>query len=126
MCGRSESQYHETDITKEPSTSFMSDSIPSKPRPVLKLKIAASSSSDRGVRQISGATPSPSLPPQRAAIHAPLRSGSDSSPGVRRHAAHPVAKPARPQSKPSQKPVAAWSDEFKRQMQEDMDALLTR
>jgi len=34
--------------------------------------------------------------------------------------------PARPQSKPSQKPGAAWSDEFKRSMQEDMDALASR
>jgi hypothetical protein len=32
----------------------------------------------------------------------------------------------RPQSKLSEKPGAAWSDEFKRRMQEDMDALLTR
>jgi hypothetical protein len=34
------------------------------------------------------------------------------------------AAPApRPQSKLSQKPGAAWSDEFKTRMQEDMDAL---
>jgi hypothetical protein len=32
--------------------------------------------------------------------------------------------PSRPQSKLSQNPGAAWSDEFKRRMQEDMDALL--
>ena len=33
---------------------------------------------------------------------------------------------SRPQSKLSQKPNAAWSDEFKRRMQEDMDALVRR
>lgn len=32
----------------------------------------------------------------------------------------------RPQSKLTQKPGAAWSDEFKRRMQEDMDALASR
>jgi hypothetical protein len=37
-----------------------------------------------------------------------------------------TAPAPRPQSKLSQKPGAAWSDEFKRRMQEDMDALLTR
>jgi hypothetical protein len=37
-----------------------------------------------------------------------------------------TAPPPRSQGKLSQKPGAAWSDEFKRQMQEDMDALLTR
>jgi hypothetical protein len=37
-----------------------------------------------------------------------------------------AAPPARPQSKVNQKPGAAWSDEFKRKMQEDMDALLIR
>ncbi|HTB89294.1 MAG TPA: hypothetical protein VK743_15135 [Steroidobacteraceae bacterium] len=36
------------------------------------------------------------------------------------------APPPRPQGKLSQKPGAAWSDELKRRMQEDMDALLTR
>jgi hypothetical protein len=39
---------------------------------------------------------------------------------------HPVANRARPQSKLGQKPGAAWSDELKNRMQEDMDALLTR
>jgi hypothetical protein len=34
-----------------------------------------------------------------------------------------TAPPSRPESKLSQKPGAAWSDEFKRRMQEDMDAL---
>jgi hypothetical protein len=40
----------------------------------------------------------------------------------------PEAEPSypRPKSKLSQKPDAAWSDEFKRRMQEDMDALITR
>jgi hypothetical protein len=32
----------------------------------------------------------------------------------------------RAQSKVGQKPGAAWSDEFKRRMQEDMDALASR
>jgi hypothetical protein len=32
----------------------------------------------------------------------------------------------RPQGKLNQKPGAAWSDELKQRMQEDMDALLTR
>jgi hypothetical protein len=36
------------------------------------------------------------------------------------------APPPKPQSKLSQKSGAAWSDEYKRQMQEDMDALITR
>jgi hypothetical protein len=34
--------------------------------------------------------------------------------------------PPRVPAKPSQKPGAAWSDEFKRRMQEDMDALISR
>jgi hypothetical protein len=34
--------------------------------------------------------------------------------------------PPQPQGKLSQKPNAAWSDEFKRKMQEDMDALASR
>jgi hypothetical protein len=33
--------------------------------------------------------------------------------------------PSRPQSKLAQKPGANWSDEFKRSMQADMDALRT-
>jgi hypothetical protein len=32
----------------------------------------------------------------------------------------------RPQSKEKQKPGAAWSDDYKRSMQEEMDALATR
>jgi hypothetical protein len=39
---------------------------------------------------------------------------------------HPATKtqpPPRPQSKLAQKPGASWSDEFKRRMQADMDAL---
>jgi hypothetical protein len=35
-----------------------------------------------------------------------------------------AAPPARPQSRLSQKPGAAWSDELKQRMQEDMDALV--
>jgi hypothetical protein len=61
----------------------MSDSNPSNPRPILKLKTRKS------------------------------------SPRVE-------TASARPQSKLSQKPGAALSDELKRRMQEDMDALLTR
>jgi hypothetical protein len=34
--------------------------------------------------------------------------------------------PPRAQGKLGQKPGSAWSDEFKRQMQEDMDALSSR
>jgi hypothetical protein len=34
--------------------------------------------------------------------------------------------PPRPQSKLSQKPGAAWSDELNQRMQLDMDALMTR
>jgi hypothetical protein len=38
-----------------------------------------------------------------------------------------VQPAAQPQSKLAQKPnTAAWSDEFKRQMQQDMDALVRR
>jgi hypothetical protein len=37
-----------------------------------------------------------------------------------------TAPPPRPQSKATQKPSAVLSDELKRQMQEDMNALLTR
>jgi hypothetical protein len=37
-----------------------------------------------------------------------------------------AAPPPRPQSKLSQKAGAAWSDEYKQRMQEEMDALLTR
>jgi hypothetical protein len=62
----------------------MSDSNPSNPRPVLKLKTTPRKSSPEV------ATPQP-----------------------------------RPQGKLSQKPGAAWSDEFKRRMQEDMDALMS-
>jgi hypothetical protein len=36
------------------------------------------------------------------------------------------APPPKSQSKLSQKSGAAWSDEYKRQMQEDMDALMSR
>jgi hypothetical protein len=34
--------------------------------------------------------------------------------------------PPRPQSKLSQKPGAAWSDDLKNRMQEEMDALVSR
>jgi hypothetical protein len=36
------------------------------------------------------------------------------------------AAPPRPEGKVGQKPGAAWSDELKHRMQEDMDALLRR
>ena len=36
------------------------------------------------------------------------------------------APPPKPQSKLEQKSGAAWSDDYKRQMQEDMDALASR
>jgi len=37
-----------------------------------------------------------------------------------------TSPPPRPQSKLSQKPGAAWSDELNQRMQADMDALMTR
>lgn len=40
--------------------------------------------------------------------------------------ASPSAPPPKPQPKLNQKSGAAWSDEYKRQMQEDMDALISR
>jgi hypothetical protein len=119
----------------------------SSPRPVLKLKTAASSSSDRAVRtsrarpvtasarrdtdsphESTSSALSSSLPPRRSAVVAPLQTSPDSSPGDRRQTSHPAAstRAGRPQGKLNQKPGAAWSDELKRRMQEDMDALLTR
>src|SRR5258707_12707834 len=37
-----------------------------------------------------------------------------------------TAPPPRPQSKLSQKPGSAWSDDLKHRMQEEMDALMSR
>jgi hypothetical protein len=42
------------------------------------------------------------------------------------HLAPPPKPQSKPQSKLNQKSGAAWSDEYKRQMQEDMDALISR
>jgi hypothetical protein len=47
-------------------------------------------------------------------------------PGTRKSPREAKTSPPRPQSKLSQKPGAAWSDELKHRMQEDMDALMTR
>ncbi len=38
----------------------------------------------------------------------------------------PSVPPAKPHNKSNHKTGAAWSDEYKRQMQEDMDALASR
>jgi hypothetical protein len=47
--------------------------------------------------------------------------------GVKRAVEEPKAKPEpQPQSKGNQKPGAHWSDEYKRRMQADMDALTSR
>jgi hypothetical protein len=50
-----------------------------------------------------------------------LKPGVQKSP---RESKRPPPQPA--QSKVSQKPGAAWSDEYKQRMQEDMDALASR
>jgi hypothetical protein len=48
-------------------------------------------------------------------------------PGVRKSPREAkAAPPPKPQSKSSQKSGAAWSDEYKQQMQADMDALISR
>ena|SRR5258708_3350406 len=101
----------------------MSDSIPpnsSSPRPVLKLKTTLRKSSREEL------TVSPGHSAATLRHPASLRTGPDSSPGVRRQTAHPETSSARPESKMSQKLGAAWSDELKHRMQKDMDALLTR
>jgi hypothetical protein len=45
---------------------------------------------------------------------------------TRKSPREPKTPPPRPKSKLSQKPGAAWSDELKVRMQEDMDALIAR
>jgi len=45
---------------------------------------------------------------------------------ARKSAREAKTPPPRPQSKLSQKPGAAWSDELNQRMQTDMDALMTR
>jgi hypothetical protein len=50
-----------------------------------------------------------------------LKAGVKKSPPESKLAPHP-----KPQSKLSQKSGAAWSDEYKQRMQEDMDALMSR
>jgi hypothetical protein len=50
-----------------------------------------------------------------------LKTAARKSPRESKSPRHP-----RPQSKLSQKPGAAWSDELKVRMQEDMDALMLR
>jgi hypothetical protein len=92
---------------------------PSSSRPTLKLKTAASSSSGRAVR---ASLPSLDTASQARGPDSPsgFSGGPPSTP-----LPHRVASSQRPQSKLTQKPGAAWSDEFKQRMQEDMDALLT-
>jgi hypothetical protein len=55
----------------------------------------------------------------------PFRSILKLKPGAQKSREAKTPLP-RPQSKLSQKPGAAWSDEFKRRMQEDVNALLPR
>jgi hypothetical protein len=50
-----------------------------------------------------------------------LKAGVRKSPPETKSAPHP-----KPQSKVNQKSGAAWSDEYKQRMQEDMDALIRR
>jgi hypothetical protein len=50
-----------------------------------------------------------------------LKAGVKKSPPETKSAPHP-----KPQSKLNQKSGAAWSDEYKQRMQEDMDALVRR
>jgi hypothetical protein len=47
-------------------------------------------------------------------------------PGTRKSPRETKTPPPRPQSKLSQKPGAAWSDELNQRMQMDMDALIPR
>jgi hypothetical protein len=47
-------------------------------------------------------------------------------PGTRKSPREVKTPSPRPQSKLSQKPGAAWSDELNQRMQRDMDALMTR
>jgi hypothetical protein len=128
----------------------MSESSPSNSsthRPVLKLKIAASSSGraaraslpsldtarqtgvaarepDRDAALSCSAADQPGLLSGRSshATHPHEISGATPSPSLPR----PVANSARPQSKLSEKPGAAWSDDLKRRMQKEMDALMSR
>jgi hypothetical protein len=60
----------------------------------------------------------PSNPSSRSILK--LKTGSKKSPREAK------TSPPRSKSKLTQKPGAAWSDEFKRQMQQDMDALISR
>jgi hypothetical protein len=107
--------HHKTQGANNLSMHQSNPSNPSSTRPTLKLKVAASSSSDRAPRAVT--------PNQRRGSDSPCKnSGETPSPSL----PHPPANPARQQSKVGQKPGAAWSDELKQRMQKDMDALLTR
>jgi hypothetical protein len=68
---------------------------------------------------MSDSNSSSSPPAPRSTLK--LKPGIQKSP---RESKKPVLQPA--QSKVSQKPGAAWSDEYKQRMQEDMDALASR
>jgi hypothetical protein len=105
---------------KEHSFHNMDQSNPSTPRFTLKLKTAVSSPSGRAIRASMRSLDTAS---QRRDSDSPSGfSGTAPSPPL----PHPVANSSRPKSKLSQKPGAAWSDELKTRMQEDMDALMSR
>jgi hypothetical protein len=65
----------------------------------------------------------PNSPSGAASARATLKLKIGARKTPRESKAPPVA---RPQSKTQHKPDAHWSDEYKRQMQEDMDALASR
>jgi hypothetical protein len=84
----------------------MNNSTPSpKPRITLKLKGAARKPSDESLKASDE-------------IKAP--------PPIARPSNPPRSPASRPPGKPSLKPGAHWSDEYKRRMQADMDALTTK
>ena len=89
----------------------MNNSTPSpKPRITLKLKGAARKPSEESRK----ASDEIQAPPPIARPSNPPRSPVSQS------------RVSRPPGKPSLKPGAHWSDEYKRRMQADMDALMTK
>jgi hypothetical protein len=107
----------------------MTDSNPlTSSRPTLKLKVAARKPREENFSVSPGHSGSYSRPATASQAREPYSpheiSGATPSPSL----PHPVANtaPPRSQSKLIKKPGAALSDELKRRMQEDMDALLTR
>jgi hypothetical protein len=106
----------------------MQQSNSATPRFTLKLKTAARKSPREAFSVApghSGSCPRPATASQTREPDSPseLSGESPSTP-----LPHPVANtpPPRLQSKLSQKPGSAWSDELKARMQEDMDALMLR